>query len=659
MDSKQQRSYGGWPSDISAEIVAGKTPRLSEPCIHNNQLFWLQTLPDEKGRVAIMQKALDAPQSEPAKCLLPRPLSAKSKVHEYGGGSYWLEGNSLFFVLADDQQIYRTNLEQSTFTPEALTSSNTPFSDEETSSLRFADIIADTNGERLLAVCEQHFNKSDKEPVTRLTAIPFDRSQPLSIIAEGDDFYSNPIVSPCGNYLAWLCWNHPDMPWDATLLWLCKRDSKGQFSQANAKKIAGNHHESIFQPRFSPNGDLFFASDRNNWWNLYRIAAVHFDHNHVVAAAVTEEKAECATPQWTFRMSTYDFLNGSEILATFSANGSWKLAKINLAVSPPSTEYLLLKQACELSVIHGVDCSNGQATFVGASPITLPNIYHFKNGLLRSAIDQALPLNRSDISVPQAIHFATGHTKAETAYGFYYAPTSTHYDSITGKPPLIVICHGGPTGATENSLNLKIQYWTSRGFAVIDVNYRGSTGFGREYRHSLHYNWGVFDTEDVCAAADYAVEQGWANPEQLIIKGSSAGGYTVLATLTFTDRFNAGVSLYGIGDLETLVRDTHKFEARYLDKLIGDYKTEKKRYLALSPIHSVDTINCPLLVFQGLEDKVVPPNQAEAMVSAVKEKGLEVRYITFADEGHGFRNAHNIKTMLDEELRFYQRVFAL
>ncbi|SMF05514.1 Prolyl oligopeptidase family protein [Alteromonadaceae bacterium Bs31] len=659
---KNNQPFGSWPSTVSAALVAGKSPRLSEPFLHNGRVFWLQTLPEEKGRAALMMKQADSPRSYD--WILPRPLSAKSRVHEYGGGSYCIAGDVLYFVLADDQAIYQLQLNSEKVEPRALTQ-------DSEGKLRFADLVVDEHGQVLLAVCEDHSELSnDKpEPKNTLACIALDGSGVISTLAQGDDFYSNPALSPDGKYCCWLSWNHPDMPWDTTHLWLCHRSADGFFKKENARKIiahSGQHcessetregkegKESIFQPRFSPKGDLFFVSDRNNWWNIYRIPAADLHAEHVEIQSVCDMEAEFATPQWTFNMSSYDFLNADTLLASYTQNGMWQLCKIHLANSK-QMETL----TGPLASLHGINCEDNTAVFISSDTYKLPCVNTFSKGNISALTASDLPINTTEISQPLAFNFKTGKDRTETAYGFYYPPLNSEYSGNGEKPPMITLCHGGPTGATEAALNFKIQYWTNRGFAVLDVNYRGSTGFGRKFRQSLHKQWGIYDVDDVCTAAQFAVKQGWADPEKLIIKGSSAGGYTVLAALAFANTFKAGVSLYGIGDLETLASDTHKFEARYLDKLVGKYPQEKQLYYQRSPIHFVKNISCPLLVFQGLEDKVVPPNQAEAMVKAVKDKGLEVRYITFPDEGHGFRNAHNIEIMLDEELKFYQDTFAL
>jgi Dipeptidyl aminopeptidases/acylaminoacyl-peptidases len=724
--SKTQRAFGCWPSAIDGDQVAGKSPRLSEPSINQGRLFWLQTLPEEKGRVTIMMQPIAAilsPDSSAAPTsLLPKPLSTRSKVHEYGGGSYLVDGDDLYFVLADDQHIYHVDIAATVFEPKPLTDTRADFSPAgETLELRFADLLLDKHHNRILAVCEAHqspIGGVHTEPRTRLVSIGLDNPCSITTVAEGSDFYASPCISGDGQWLTWLCWNHPNMPWDQTTLNGAKVASNGDIS--TPQPIAGNGQESLFLPRFSGNGDLLFVSDRTNWWNLYRLSQNQLERclqqstNSEQPTALTEELAEFATPQWTFRMSTYGQLNQDTLIAACSREGSWQLGLVPLKNNQPSHQgspqqpsFKAIDTAAEghpLSVISDLatqPCRSAEAdedstisdaavcAFIGASPTSLPNLYLFapsNNGSqIHKVTDIDAQLSSDNISMPQPISFPTG-AQQEHAHGFYYPPTNADYsasesssvasgetrseEASTDKtspskqnepaaPPMIFICHGGPTGATEASLNLKIQYWTNRGFAVMDVNYRGSTGFGRQYRHSLHGNWGMKDVEDMSAAADFAIAQGWANPKQLIIKGSSAGGYTTLAALAFSERFNAGVSLYGIGDLETLARDTHKFEARYLDSLVGPYPAAKSIYQQRSPIHFVEQINCPILVFQGLEDRVVPPNQAEAMVQAVKAKGIPVSYITFADEGHGFRNAKNIATMLTHEYRFYCELFQL
>lgn len=512
---------------------------------------------------------------------------------------------------------------------------------------RYADLHLDHPRQRLLAVCEDH----GEQVSNRLVAIAVDGSGKTQVLAEGCDFYSNPRLSPKGDQLCWLAWNHPNMPWDGTQLWLADLDSSGRLFDARC--IAGqSQDESLFQPQWSPTGQLLFVSDRNNWWNIYRVAPSAPGEATPAPEPVTSIEGEFATPQWAFAMSTYGFLDAEQILATYTRGGLWHLVRVDL------TDGQMTPIPSPLTEFSGIHCDQGRGVFLGASPAQPTELYHYRQGTLVQVTESPIAINPVDVSQPQTIQFPT--TDNDTAHAFFYPPTNARCQGpAEARPPVILIGHGGPTGATDTSLNLKIQYWTTRGFAVLDVNYRGSTGYGRHYRRALYQQWGVRDVDDVCAAADYVAAQGWVHPQQRIIKGSSAGGYTVLAALTFRNTFNAGVSLYGIGDLELLARDTHKFEARYLDTLIGPYPEQKARYQALSPINHVDRLQTPLLVFQGLEDKVVPPNQAQAIVQALNERRVPVAYVTYANEAHGFRQAETIRHMLAAEHYFYQRIFEL
>ncbi|WP_019602775.1 alpha/beta hydrolase family protein [Teredinibacter turnerae] len=643
---KKNLPFGRWPSTICAERVANGTPRIAEPSIVGDRVFWLQGLPQEKGRTTIMSQPIDG-SAEPAS-LLPSPLNARSKVHEYGGGSYLITETDIFFVQADDQQIYRIQREPSNKTiPLAIT---------DTPSARYADLILDPAANAIIAVCESH-NAESAHPSNSLVSIDLNNGNVISIIAEGADFYASPTVSSDGQYLAWLSWNAPDMPWDTTELAVTRRSANDAFCQTFATTVQGHSVHSLFLPRFHSNGDLYFVSDVNQWWNIYVVPHAQLRKNTAISHAVTQMEAEFATPQWVFRMSTYDFLDNNTLLACASTNGEWQLMTVDISNNQWPAPCKPVANAPS-SINDLFADGKGTAGFIGAAPAQAPTLYLLDDNNFPLAVTTGdSRAEESEISLPVAVEFPTSQNA--NAYGFYYAPRNSQYKNDDALPPLIVICHGGPTAATDTAFNAKIQYWTNRGFAVMDVNYRGSTGYGRDYRHALSGQWGVFDVDDVCAAAEYAVAQGWVDKNKLIIKGSSAGGYTVLAALAFRDTFSAGVSLYGIGDLETLAQDTHKFEAQYLEKLVGSYQHQPELYQQRSPIHAVDKISCPLLVFQGLEDKVVPPNQAEAMVDAVKSKGLYVEYVTFADEGHGFRNATNIKTMLETELAFYQKVFEL
>jgi dipeptidyl aminopeptidase/acylaminoacyl peptidase len=633
---KDTHPYGFWPSTISPEMLTQQSLRLSEPQILGEDIFWLETRPHEQGRNALVRMTALGMHHD----VLPMPHSVRTRANEYGGGSYLVTEKYIFCVLDADQRVYAFNRDSEKLIPIS------PENSEAKTSWRYADFCWDALRQRLICVREDH-TLSEQFERTEIVAIT-PESASVQVLVTGADFYCNPRLSPDASKLSYICWNHPLMPWDGTELYVASFNEDG--SIASSEHIAGCESESVLQPLWSPSGELFFVSDRNNWWNIYR-------HTPTGAELMCDLPAEFATPQWTFGMRSYGFLNEYSILCGYSQDGKWSLGTIDLTTKTLSTIGIDLRD------ISGIFCgdnfnSDGRAVFLAGNSHQNTRLLYFKNDQL-SVIAQtsSASLMKEDISVAQPVSFAT--SDGETANGFYYPPTNS---KICGpdftKPPLIVMCHGGPTGATESSLNMKIQFWTHRGFAVLDVNYRGSTGYGREYRDRLKNKWGVTDVIDVCSGADYLVSRGLVDKDKLAIRGSSAGGYTVLAALTFQNTFKAGASLYGIGDLEALARDTHKFEAHYLDGLIGQYPDDIATYRARSPIYHVDKLNCPVIFLQGLKDKVVPPNQAEAMVTALKQKGIKTVYVTFEDEGHGFRQAASIAKAITAELDFYQSIFA-
>jgi len=637
----QTAPYGSWKSAIDADQLVQGSVRLSEASLVDGRCYWLESRPAEKGRSVLVQHCPKRGRRD----ITPAPLSVRSKAHEYGGASYLVSDNTVYFVLAEDQRLYRMDLEKQL--PEPITPENKS---------RYADLVLDRKRNRLLCVEEDHAPcDQGGEAIARILAIDLD--EPLEsasqVLVEGADFYSNPTLSPNGNRLSFLRWHHPNMPWDATELCVAELDADGAVQNVNL--VAGRNGESVFQPQWSPEGALFFVSDRNNWWNIYRQGVDSQSAEGSPPAEgspLWEKKAEFATPQWIFGMSTYGFLTSDEILCTFTEDGRWHLATIDIH----SGEHRRLEQPyCD---IESLRCESHKAVMIAAGPDRLPAVIAYDNhsGKFESiASSHSNKLPEGIFSIAQEIEFPAG---GRSVYGFYYPPYNPAYSAPEGeKPPLIVFSHGGPTGATSAGLNLKVQYWTSRGFAILDVNYSGSTGYGRDYRERLKGNWGITDVEDVCAGAEYLVAKELADPQRLLIKGGSAGGYTVLAALTFHNTFRAGASHYGIGDLTTLARDTHKFESRYLDKLVGPWPEAEAIYRERSPIEHVEQLNCPVIFFQGLEDKVVPPNQAETMVGALRQRGIAVAYITFEDEGHGFRGGNSIKMALEGELEFYSRIF--
>jgi dipeptidyl aminopeptidase/acylaminoacyl peptidase len=464
--------------------------------------------------------------------------------------------------------------------------------------------------------------------------------QPL---VSGNDFYASPRLSPDGRQLVWLSWNHPNMPWDGTELWLATLDAGGRIT--DSRRVAGGKDVSIFQPRWSPEGKLHFVSDKSGWWNLYRWVE---DRSEPAAPM----DAEFGLPQWVFGMSTYAFASEERIVCTYADRGIWHLAWLDLDSGR------LREIGTGFTEVYQVQAGAGRVVFIGSSPSETASIVELDlptgrmNVLRRSS---GMAVEPDYLSEAQALEFPTAEG---TSHAFFYRPRNRDLAGpVDERPPLLVMSHGGPTGATGNGLSMGIQYWTSRGIAVLDVNYRGSTGYGRNYRQKLAGQWGVADVDDCIAGARYLAQKGLVDGKRLAIRGGSAGGYTTLCALTFHDAFAAGASRYGIGDLEALTRDTHKFESRYLDSLIGPYPECRDLYRKRSPIHWVDRLSCPVIFFQGLEDKVVPPSQAEAMVGALRRKGIPVAYQAFEGEQHGFRRAENVKRALEAELFFYAQVF--
>ena len=616
--------YGFWKSPITSDLIVAETISLGQIALSGDDVYWSEGRPSEGGRSVIVCRRPDGSTHD----VNPAPFNARTRVHEYGGGAFLVDGPAVYFSNFKDQRLYRVQRDE---TPLAITPE---------AAWRYADAVSDHSRERLICVREDH-SLPDREAVNTLAAIDLSGGRGIQVLEEGNDFYSNPRVSPDGVKLAWLTWNHPNMPWDGTELWVAEMEAGGRLS--HQKLIAGGPAESIFQPEWSPGGELYFVSDRLGWWNLCR-------HRAGVTETLIEMEAEFGLPQWVFGQSTYAFESPERIICTYTQNGIRRLAKIDTSdcsIQTIDTVYTHISQ---------VRARAGKAVFRGAAgrlpaAIVQLDLATGRTQAPRQSFEMKSEAGRC-ISVPEPIEFPTEN--GLSAHGLFYAPYNPGYLPPAGElPPLIVKSHGGPTGATSGELSLDIQYWTSRGFAVFDVNYGGSTGYGRAYRERLAERWGVVDVDDCVNGAKYLAAQGRVDGERLIIKGGSAGGYTTLAVLTFRDSFKAGASYYGVADLEALARDTHKFESRYLDRLIGPYPERKDLYRERSPIHFVEQLDAPVIFFQGSEDKVVPPNQAEMMVKALQKKGLPTSYFLFDGEQHGFRRADTIKRTLDAELYFY------
>ena len=621
--------YGSWKSPITSDLIVSSSVGLSQPTIAGQDLYWVEMRPSEGGRNVIVR--LDA--SGAATDVNPPPFNARTRVHEYGGGDYVVSDGVIYFSNFADQRLYKQILggELRPITPEA--------------DLRYADASVDDKRRRLICVREDH-TVAAREAVNTLVSIGLDGvNDGEQVLVGGNDFYSSPRVSSDGTRLAWLTWDHPQMPWDGTELWT--GDFQADGSLTKTQRVAGSITESIFQPEWSPDGTLYFVSDRNGWWNLYRRRA------DGEIETVTELTSELGVPQWIFGMSNYGFESADKIICTYYERGMSQLASIDSRtrkLQPIDTNY---------TDITFLRAAPGQTVFRAGSPAEPPSIVRLD--LNTRTFDVLRRSNNLDIhtgylSSPRAIEFPT--TDGLTAHGFFYPPQNLDYRAPGGeRPPLLVKSHGGPTSAAATALSLTIQYWTSRGIGVLDVNYGGSTGYGRAYRERLKDQWGVVDVDDCANGARHLVSQGEVDGNRLMITGGSAGGYTTLCALTFRDTFKAGASHYGVSDAEALAKETHKFESRYLDGLFGPYPEKQDIYFQRSPINFTDRLSCPAIFFQGTEDKVVPRNQAEVMVQALRTKGIPVAYIPFEGEQHGFRQAKTIKRALDGELYFYSRVF--
>jgi len=623
---KKVLPFGTWPSAITTDLMVSSNIGLSEARLFDGKLYWLEFRPREKGRNAIVRLDVTGPVD-----LIPSEYNCRTQVHEYGGASYLPTARGVFFVNQADQQIYR------------VTSDGQVAQLTDAANTRFADLAWHGSLEVLIAIAETH-SADHGEPVNSLVAINL-KDGSLHELQSGADFYASAAISPDGRRLAWLSWDHPNMPWDGTRLWQAQLPEDISQGLSNVEQLAGGDSESIFQPLWSPAGELFFVSDRSNWWNLYRYTAEG-------AVPLCSSDAEYGRPQWVFGMTTYGFLDENTIIATISENGLGKLVELDIASGAQSPLSRTHSSYDSLRVAGREYC------YIAQSPVTFAALYRVdasgEEHLIRRS--SSINMDADNFSRAQAVSYPTGDNAV--AHAFFYPPA---HPDITGpddeKPPLLVMIHGGPTSATSSDLSLKIQFWTSRGFAVLDVNYRGSTGFGRDYRDALKQQWGVADVEDCDYGVRYLAAQGSIDANRAAIRGGSAGGYTTLAALAMTDTFKAGASLYGVSDLTALAADTHKFESRYLDSLIGPYPQEKALYEQRSPKNHADKINCPVIFLQGLDDKIVPPNQAEIMIDALKARGIPVAYLPFEGEQHGFRKAETIERAFEAELWFYGSVF--
>ncbi len=621
--------YGSWRSPIDPATVARAGRRLAAPALAaDGAVWWAEGRPAEGGRVVLMRRP---PGGEPED-VTPAEFNARTRVHEYGGGAWTLAAADLVvFVNFSDQRLYRQRLGEA---PVAITPEP-----ETPAALRYADCRLTPDGQTVICVRETH---GEGEAVNEIVALPLDGSAEPTVLASGRDFYSFPRLSPDGAWLAWTCWDHPNMPWDGTELWIAPFDDP-----ADATLVAGGPEESVFQPEWDEAGRLHFVSDRGGWWNLYR------DEGEEIVQ-LTAEEAELAHPQWLFGGSTYAFLTDGAIAVVRCDRAEERLFLLEPGEEVPRD----LELPYTSFGFPSLSSRGSEVAFAAASPAreTAVVVLDVQSGALeevQSASEE--PVADGFVSIPRAIEFPT--SGGETAHGFYYPPTNPDFEAPEGElPPLIVQSHGGPTSHATPALDREFLFWTSRGIGVVDVNYRGSSGYGRPYRQRLRGNWGVLDTDDCITATAHLDATGEADGERLAIRGGSAGGYATLCALVFHDEFATGASYYGVADTETLATDTHKFESRYLDGLIGPYPERADLYRERSPIHFVERLRAPVILFQGLEDEVVPPSQAETMVAALKRNGVPHAYLAFAGEAHGFRRSETEIRCLEAELYFYGRI---
>ena len=634
---KEASACGTWLSDITAEQVAAigegaSTARMFELQVDRDNLFYLSSRPDEAGRNTIFRYL---PGKDP-EMVLPEPWNARTRVHEYGGASYVVNNGNIWFSQDSDSRVYYL---QPGKRPEALTPIG-PY--------RFADFILDSYRNRLICVRENH--GSVGEAHNEIVSIDVGNGEMTALFAAAD-FVAAPSLSPDGTELVWLSWNHPNMPWDDVDLCRAKLKKDGTLDQIY--KEESQSMQARMQPQWCANGNLYYLSDRDGWWNLYLWLSGEEEGRQI-----TFYKAEIGEPSWHLGNRHYEILDDNTALVSYSLDGVWYAAQICLE---SGKELVVSEGWGKITTVRKI---KEQCYLLAADTIGSSGIYIWNNGYLKPTLTLEKKIPVDEVSIAQRLCVPLPITEVtssnEFTHAFYYPPLNKNYEALPDeRPPVIVNFHGGPTWQSSSNFSLKRQFWTSRGYALIDVNYRGSSGYGRSYRQRLYEQWGVVDVEDAAAVLKFAEQEGLVDVERAVITGASAGGFTVLSCLTCSNAFAAGVNIYGVSDLKTMVLDTHKFESRYIKKLasISTYKDGEAIYR--SPINSSKSINVPLLTLQGAEDKVVPPSQSRDIINAVNNRGLPYAYIEFKDEQHGFRKTETIKRALEAELSFYLQIFGL
>ena len=622
--------YGTWQSPVSAESLVDQVVRLGQlqvpPGGKGRDVYWVESRPADGGREVIVRH-----RGGEVSDVIPPGLYARTRVHEYGGRCYAVHGETVVFSNWSDQRLW---VVEPGADPRPLTAEpNVP------GGARFADPVFNADGTLVFCVRERHVGEGEALNDLVALTVTGDGGAPV-VVAEGHDFYAAPRVSPQGDRLCWVTWDHPDMPWDSTRLWVADLDTRGGLSQV--RLVAGGPGESVTQPRWSPSGVLHYVSDRSGWWNIY----------DETGEPLCRMDAEFGRPDWVFGASTYGFTPEGGLVAVWESGGVHHLGRIG--------EGHVTEIPTPWSYFTAVEIAARDVMAIAASAVEPAAVVRIEADGSTETIrrSQEQTLERADISVPEHIRFPTG--SGDFAFALVHRPANSRFRGPGDeRPPVVVLIHGGPTSSALPVFDRFTQYWTTRGFVVANINYRGSTGYGRAYREKLNGNWGVSDVEDCAAAVEWLDKEGWADGARAVIRGGSAGGFTTLAALAFTDRFACGASLYGVGDVELLARHTHKFEARYLDSLIGPWPEEDEEYRRRSPIHNLDRFDRPVILFQGSEDAVVPPDQSRLMFERLTARGVDVEYVEYEGEQHGFRRAETIIDVATRELAFYRRVLGL
>lgn len=631
MSDPRRLPFGSWPSPLAIESLVEGVVKVREPSLDGADVYWLEGRPENAGRQTLVRLCAGAETPED---LTPPETNVRDRVHEYGGGAYLVDRGVAWYSDFADGRLHRRDPDGSV----RPISPSGPF--------RYADLVLDRTRDRLICVREDHTTDTPATVVNELVALPAEGGDPVVLVA-GSDFYANPRVSPDGRRLAWLSWEHPNLPWDETSLWIGTFDGSGAI--ADPVRVAGEPGESVVQPRWSPGGVLHFVAERSGWWNLHRFVEGESGGRVEPVAAMA---AELAHPQWVFRLSSWTFVGERRVVAAARSGGRDSIVVIDTesgAVDQPGLPF---------TEVEYVEAAGERVVFVGASPHRPPAVVHYQVEGDWEALTSPSgpPIDRTLISAGRPVEFPT--TGERTAHGIFYPPHLPGVAGLPGElPPLIVMSHGGPTASAYTGQSLGVQLLTTRGYAVLDVDYGGSAGYGRAYRKRLEGTWGVVDVDDCEAGARWLAEQHLVDPERLAIEGGSASGYTTLAALAFRDTFRAGICHFGIGDLETFVTTTHKFESRYIDSLIGPYPERADLYRERSPLRHLEGFSAPALITQGMEDKVVPVEQGRQIVDALRATGLPVASIFFPGEDHGYRQAPNIIRAFEAQLSFLGQVF--